>query len=77
MKRATPDHETSHDDQKEPQVKDMLCDGFAAAKVRAEIEVFKDARHGFCVPDSKPAAESGQDAARAWAKLVALYKSAL
>jgi carboxymethylenebutenolidase len=48
----------------------------AAAKVDAEIEVYPNALHGWCVPDSSAAANK-QDAERAWAKLVALYKQAL
>jgi carboxymethylenebutenolidase len=64
------------DDKREPEVKNELRVAFAAAKVRAEIEVYPNARHGWCVPDSK-AAENKQDAERAWGKLVALYKQAL
>jgi carboxymethylenebutenolidase len=70
----------SNDDSKQPDAKDKLKEAFAAAKVPAEIEVYP-AQHGWCVPDmpvrdgvpiyNKPEAE------RAWAKLVALYKSAL
>src|SRR5262249_54793166 len=63
------------DDKREPEVKDKLRAAFDAAKVRAEIEVFPDARHGFCVSDSK--AFNKVDADRAWSKLVALYKSTL
>ena len=66
----------SDDDKREPEVKNMLKEAFAAANVRAEIEVYPNALHGWCVPDSK-AAENKQDAERAWAKLVALYKAAL
>ena len=66
----------SDDDNREPGVKDQLEAAFDAAKVRAEVEVFPNARHGWCVPDSK-AAENQLDADRAWAKLVALYKAAL
>jgi len=66
----------SDDDQREPEVKDRLAQAFGAAKVRAEIEVYPNARHGWCVPDSK-AAENKPDADRAWAKLVALYREAL
>jgi carboxymethylenebutenolidase len=66
----------SDDDKREPEVKIKLKEAFAAAKVRAEIEVYPNALHGFCVPDSK-AAENNTDAERAWAKLVALYKAAL
>lgn len=66
----------SDDDKREPNVKDKLKVAFAAAKVQAEIEVYQQALHGWCVPDSK-AAENKADAERAWGKLVALYKSAL
>lgn len=66
----------SDDDQREPEVKNKLREAFAAANVRAEIEVYPKALHGWCVPDSK-AAENKQDAERAWRKLVALYKQAL
>jgi len=65
----------SDDDKLEPEVKDKLRAAFDAAKVRAEIEVFPDARHGFCVSDSK--AFKKVDADHAWAKLIALYKSSL
>lgn len=67
----------SDDDKREPDVKDKLKEAFAAAKVRAEIEVYPNALHGWCVPDNKPAADGKQDAERAWGKLVALYKAAL
>jgi carboxymethylenebutenolidase len=66
----------SDDDKREPDMKNKLREAFAAAKVRAEIEVYPNALHGWCVPDSR-AAENKADAQRAWAKLVALYKSAL
>jgi carboxymethylenebutenolidase len=66
----------SDDDKREPAVKDKLRETFAQAKVRAEIEVYPNALHGWCVPDSK-AAENKADGERAWAKLVALYKAAL
>jgi len=64
----------SDDDQREPQVKSILGAAFAPTR-RTEIEVYPNARHGWCVPDS--AAASKPDADRAWAKLIALYKSAL
>lgn len=57
-------------------MKNKLKEAFAAAKVRAEIELYPNALHGWCVPDSK-AADNKADAERAWAKLVALYKAAL
>jgi len=65
----------SDDDRREPAVKDQLQAAFDAAKVPTEIEVYPNARHGWCVPDSKTADKS--DADRAWAKLVALYRTAL
>lgn len=67
----------SDDDKREPKVKDQLRAAFDAANVRAEIEIFPNARHGFCVPDSKAAEEGWADEERAWAKLLALYKSTL
>ena len=66
----------SDDDRREPEVKNKLREAFAAAKVRAEIEVYPNALHGWCVPDSN-AADNKQDAERAWRKLIALYKQAL
>src|SRR5215468_3818045 len=66
----------SDDDKREPEVKNKLREAFVAARVPAEIEVYPNALHGWCVPDSK-AAENKQDAERAWRKLVALYKRAL
>ena len=70
----------ANDDQRQPDAKDKLRDAFAAAKVPAEIEVYKS-NHGWCVPDM-PAEASAPiynkpEAEKAWAKLVALYKAAL
>ena len=72
----------ANDDARQPEAKDKLREAFAAAKVPAEVEVFPEAQHGWCVPDM-PKQANGQpiyskpDAERAWAKLVALYKTAL
>jgi carboxymethylenebutenolidase len=70
----------ANDDQRQPDAKDKLKEAFAAAKVPAEIEVYKSL-HGWCVLDM-PAGADGPiynkpDAEKAWAKLVALYKAAL
>lgn len=68
----------ANDDAKQPDAKDKLKEAFGSA---AEIEVYPGARHGWCVPDMPN--EHGApiynkaDAERAWAKLLALYKSAL
>ena len=70
----------SNDDARQPEAKDKLKEALAAAKVPGEVEVYQ-ALHGWCVPDMRP--EAGRpiydkpDAERAWAKLVALYKTAL
>ena len=40
----------SNDDQRQPDAKDKLREAFDAAKVPAEIEVYKSL-HGWCVPD--------------------------
>ena len=70
----------SNDDARQPDAKDVLKKAFADAKVSGEIEVYKGL-HGWCVPDMP--AEAGKpiydkpDAEKAWAKLLALYKSAL
>lgn len=70
----------ANDDMRQPDAKDKLKEAFAAAKVAAEIEVYKSL-HGWCVPDmpmqngapiyNMPEAET------AWGKLVALYKAGL
>jgi carboxymethylenebutenolidase len=70
----------ANDDQRQPDAKDKLKEAFAAAKVPAEVEVYKS-NHGWCVPDM-PAEASAPiynkpEAEKAWAKLVALYKTAL
>jgi carboxymethylenebutenolidase len=70
----------SNDDARQPDAKDVLKKSFADANVAGEVEVYKGL-HGWCVPDMP--AEAGKpiyektDAERAWAKLLALYKSAL
>jgi|SRR5687767_10241004 len=62
------------DDKRAPMEKDVLKETFAKANRPAEIEVYT-AAHGWCPPDTKvynePAAE------KAWARLLALYKTAL
>lgn len=70
----------SNDDSRQPDAKDKLKAAFTAANVPAEIEVYKSL-HGWCVPDMPAAADSPiynkPEAEKAWAKLVALYKTAL
>src|SRR5438445_6444315 len=70
----------SNDDKSQPDAKDKLREAFAAANVPAEIEVY-GSLHGWCIRDM-PLANGAPiynrpDAEKAWAKLVALYKTAL
>jgi carboxymethylenebutenolidase len=71
----------ANDDARQPDAKDKLREAFAAAKVPADVELYANALHGWCVPDMP--AESGKpiynkpDAERAWSKLLALYKQGL
>lgn len=64
-----------NDDEKQPEAKDVLRRGFAAAGRSAEIEVYEGALHGWCPPDS-PVYNEAQ-AERAWSRLLALFESAL
>ena len=69
----------SNDDQRQPDAKDKLKEAFGS---KAEVEVYSNALHGWCVPDM-PKQPDGKpiyneaDAEKAWAKLLALYKAAL
>jgi carboxymethylenebutenolidase len=70
------------DDMQQPDAKDKLREAFAAAKVRAEIEVYAGTQHGWCMKDMPKQANgmpiyNQADAERAWAKLLALYKAAI
>ncbi len=64
-----------NDDEKSPSVKDDLRKTYAAADLPAEIEVYEGALHGWCPPDS--AVYNKDQAERAWARLLHLYKTAL
>jgi carboxymethylenebutenolidase len=71
----------TNDDMQQPDAKVKLKEAFDATKNPADVEVFSMAQHGWCVPDM-PAGATGpiykkDDAERAWAKLLALYKSSL
>jgi carboxymethylenebutenolidase len=71
----------TNDDMTQPDAKVKLKEAFDAARNPADIEVYSMAQHGWCVPDM-PAGANGpiykkDDAEKAWAKLMALYKSAL
>ncbi len=72
----------ANDDTQQPDAKSKLKEAFDAAKVPAEIEVYAQSQHGWCVPDM-PMQANGQpiynkpDAERAWSKLLALYKAGI
>jgi carboxymethylenebutenolidase len=72
----------ANDDAQQPDAKTRLKEAFDAAKVPAEVEVYPQAQHGWCVADM-PMQPNGQpiynkaDADRAWGKLLALYKASL
>jgi len=66
---------------RQPDAKVKLKDAFEAAKVPAEVELYSNSLHGWCIrdmplQDGKPIYNM-TDAERAWSKLVALYKTAL
>jgi carboxymethylenebutenolidase len=65
----------ANDDMRSPNEKTVLRDTFAKSGQAAEIEVYENAAHGWCPPDSgvynQPQAE------KAWSRLLALYSKAL
>jgi carboxymethylenebutenolidase len=70
-----------NDDKQQPDAKTKLKDAFDAAKNPADVELYSMAQHGWCVPDMPPNADGPiykkDDAEKAWAKLMTLYKSSL
>jgi carboxymethylenebutenolidase len=63
------------DDEKEPEAKHALRKAFDEAGLPAEIEVYADAAHGWCPPDS--AVYNHEQAERAWARMLVLFENAL
>jgi len=72
----------ANDDAQQPDAKTKLKEAFDAVKNPAEIEVYSQSQHGWCISDM-PKQANGQpiynkpDADRAWTKLLALYKAGL
>jgi carboxymethylenebutenolidase len=62
------------DDMNNPNSKTILKDAFAAAKVEAEVEVYK-AAHGWCPPDT--AVYNRDESERAWGRMMAMFQKAL
>jgi carboxymethylenebutenolidase len=71
----------TNDDMRQPDAKVKLKEAFEAANNPAEIEVYHESQHGWCVTDMPPGQNgpiyNKPDAEKAWAKLTVLYKSAL
>jgi carboxymethylenebutenolidase len=65
----------ANDDARSPNEKNVLKETFEKANLPAEIEVYADAAHGWCPPDSKVYNE--QKAEKAWSRLLVLYGKAL
>lgn len=64
-----------NDDEKEPEVKNILAQSFDTAGVEAEIEVYEGAQHGWCPPDSRVYNET--QAERAWSRMLAMFENNL
>jgi len=64
-----------NDDEKQPEAKTALRDAFDSAGLKAEIEVYEGALHGWCPPDSRVYNEA--QAERAWSRLLALFEKSL
>jgi carboxymethylenebutenolidase len=62
----------ANDDMRAPNEKNVLKETFGAA---AEVEVYTDAAHGWCPPDSTVYNQA--QAEKAWSRLLALYGKAL
>lgn len=65
----------ANDDDNEPEAKDILREAFDEAGVEAEIEVYEDTLHGWCVPGSD--AYHQASAERAWDRLMNLFDTSL
>lgn len=64
----------ANDDARQPEAKETLKSAFGKASLQAEIEVYA-AQHGWCPPDSR--VYNQEAAEKAWARLLALFKTAL
>jgi carboxymethylenebutenolidase len=64
-----------NDDKRDPAAKDKLKEAFAAAHLKATVEVYEGCSHGWTVRGSQVYNEAGAE--KAWAALSTLYKSDL
>jgi carboxymethylenebutenolidase len=65
----------TNDDMQDPKAKDVLKASHEAVKRPADVEVYAGAQHGWTVPGS--AVYNKEQAERAWAKMLALFKTNL
>ena len=65
----------ANDDMRSPDEKNVLKETFAKVNIPAEIEVYANAAHGWCPPDSQ--VYNVPQAEKAWSRLLALYGKAL
>jgi carboxymethylenebutenolidase len=65
----------ANDDATQPESKNILRKAFDDAKLKARIEVFEGAQHGWCPPDSQ--VYNQPQAEKAWAELLELFKTSL
>ncbi len=65
----------ANDDEREPESKNTLKKAFAEANLKAEVEVYDGAMHGWCPPDSQVYNEA--QAEKAWSRMMAVFKTGL
>ncbi|MEN0038779.1 MAG: dienelactone hydrolase family protein [Cellvibrio sp.] len=64
-----------NDDERDLEAKNVLRKSFADAKIKAEVEVYEGALHGWCPLDSR--VYNSALAERAWNRLLTLFETAL
>ncbi len=64
-----------NDDQREPDTKTILRDTFNKNSLEAEIEVYENAMHGWCVLDSR--VYNQEAAEKAWSRTLSLFNRSL
>lgn len=63
-----------NDDMRDPNSKNLLKEAFAAANLKAEVEVYP-AAHGWCPPDTQ--VYNREQSERAWSRMLAMFDEAL
>jgi carboxymethylenebutenolidase len=64
-----------NDDERDPRAKDLLREATGKADLKAEIEVYEGALHGWCPPDG--GAYNEAQAERAWSRMLLLFEREL